>query len=174
MKICTKCKEQKEINEFHVFKNNKDGLSNKCKNCKKEYDVNYRKSDKVQNMQKSKSYRDRKREYKKYRFNTDLRIQMLHSAKSRAKKLNLDFNIDIEDIIIPEYCPILGIKLERKEYGKGLSFQPNSPSLDKIIPELGYTKGNIIVLSMKANVMKNNATKEELKLFSKNIMKIFN
>ena len=172
MKICTKC--NKEKTEFHLFKKNKDGLSNMCKDCKKEYDVKYRKSDKVQNAQKSKYYRDRKREYQKYRFNTDLRIQLLQSAKARAKKLNLDFNIDIEDIIIPEYCPILEIKLERKEYGKGLSFQPNSPSLDKIIPELGYIKGNIIVLSMKANVMKNNATKEELKLFSENIMKIFN
>lgn len=65
-------------------------------------------------------------------------------------------------------------KLERKEYGLGKSFQPNSPSLDKIIPQLGYVKGNIIVMSMKANIMKANATKEELINFSKNILKIFN
>ena len=173
MKICTKCKTQKEESEFHKCSMNKDGLYNNCKSCKKEYDINYRKSDKIQNLQKSDKYRDRKKEYQKFRFNSDPRLQLLISAKFRAKKNNLPFNLELEDIIIPEYCPILEIKLERKEYGKGKSFQPNSPSLDKIDPKLGYIKGNIIVISMKANAMKYNATKEELVNFSKNILKIF-
>lgn len=174
MKICTKCNTEKENSEFHVCKKNKDGLYKHCKSCKKEYDSIYRKSDKVQIHQKSLKVRDRKREYKKYRFETDPRDQLLISAKFRAKKNNLPFDLEIDDIIIPEYCPILEIKLERKEYGKGGSFQPNSPSLDKIIPNLGYVKGNIIVISMKANAMKSNATKEELTKFSQNILKIFN
>ena len=174
MKICTKCKTEKEDCEFHKDSNKEDGLNSHCKSCKKKYDIKYRKSDKVQDAQKSKGYRDRKKEYHKFRFETDPRLQLLISARFRAKKNNLPFNIEMEDIIIPEYCPILEIKLERKEYGLGGSFQHNSPSLDKIDPELGYVKGNIIVISMKANVMKHNATKEELKLFSENIMKIFN
>jgi hypothetical protein len=32
----------------------------------------------------------------------------------------------------------------------------NTPSLDKIIPSLGYVKGNVAVISWKANVMKSN------------------
>lgn len=171
-KLCSYCKETKELEDFHLNIRNKDGYSNACKNCKKEYDKTYRKSDKIQDFYKSESYRDRKREYRKLRFEIDLENQLLLQARARAKKNNLPFNITIEDIVIPEFCPILEIKLERKEYGKGGSFQRNSPSLDKIDPKLGYVKGNVIVISMKANVMKNNATKEELLNFSKNIIKI--
>lgn len=173
MKICKKCGLNKDNSEFHKCSRNKDGLFNNCKSCKKEYDSLYRKSDKIQKLYKSKVYRNYKKEYQKFRFKTDPRLQLLISARHRAKKNNLPFNIELEDISIPEYCPILEIKLERKEYGKNGSFQPSSPSLDKIVPELGYVKGNVIVISMKANAMKYNATKEELVNFSKNILKIF-
>ena len=172
MKICTKCYINKELDDFHNMKVNKDGKSHWCKTCKKEYDKIYRQSDKIQSLYKSKYYRDTKKEYQRYRFETDFRRQLLIQAKARAKKNNLSFDIEIEDIIVPEICPILEIKLERKPYGERGSFRPNSPSLDKIIPELGYIKGNIIVISMKANIMKCNATQEELLLFAKNINKL--
>lgn len=172
MKICTNCKIEKKIVEFHKNCNTKDGYVNKCKSCVKEYDEIYRKSDKVQNHQKSKRHRDRKLEYRKLRFTQDPRILLRQSAKTRANKANLPFNLEVEDIIIPEYCPILDIKLERKEYGKGGSFQPNSPSLDKIIPSKGYVKGNVMVISMKANIMKCNASIEELIKFSENMIKL--
>ena len=45
----------------------------------------------------------------------------------------------------------------------GTKDKQKSPSLDRIIPEKGYVKGNIIVVSLKANTMKNNATIEEIK-----------
>ena len=38
-----------------------------------------------------------------------------------------------------------------------------SPSLDRIDPNRGYTKDNIIVMSYRANRIKNDATKEEIK-----------
>lgn len=163
----------KSLEDYHKDKRTKDNLYKWCKECKKEYDKKYRKTDKVKNLYKSISYRNRKREYKKFRSESDPRLQMFISAKSRAKQNNLAFNIQLEDIIIPEYCPLLDIRLERKPYGQGGSFQANSPSLDKIIPELGYIKNNIMVISMKANAMKYNATIEELKTFSNNILKIF-
>lgn len=84
--------------------------------------------------------------------------QILNSARARAKKKNLPFNINIDDIIIPELCPVLGIKLER---GVGKS-GPNSPSIDRIIPNLGYVKGNIMIISHKANTIKNNSTIKEI------------
>lgn len=171
MKKCKKCNNSKDSDQFHKNKNSKDGLNVWCKECKIDYDKKYRKSDKVQNAQRSQKYRDRKKEYQKY-LSLDPRFHLLQSAKARAKKYNLPFNIDISDIIIPKYCPILEIVLEKKEYGKGGSFQSNSPSLDKIVPELGYVKGNVVVISMKANIMKANATIDELIKFSKNIIKI--
>lgn len=37
VKICSKCKEEKEICEFNKDKTRKDGFENKCKECKKKY-----------------------------------------------------------------------------------------------------------------------------------------
>jgi hypothetical protein len=100
------------------------------------------------------------RENKDYRRTKEGSINYLYkSAKNRSKKYNILFNIELDDIVIPNVCPVLGIQLIQ---GDGVSFD-GSPTLDRIIPELGYTKGNIIVVSMKANRIKNNATLEELK-----------
>ncbi len=85
--------------------------------------------------------------------------RILKYAKKRAKKFNRDFTIDIDDIIVPENCPILNIPLI---HGVGKSTD-NSPSLDRINSDLGYIKENIRVISMKANRMKQDCTIEELK-----------
>ena len=99
---------------------------------------------------------------KKYKENKPrpLEKQIFNSAKARAKRRKLPIDINLEDIIVPEYCPVLGIKLSR---GNGKS-QPNSPSLDRIKPELGYVKTNIKIISHKANTIKNNSTIEEIEL----------
>ena len=89
-----------------------------------------------------------------------LELQILNSAKARAKKKNLPINIGVEDIIVPEFCPVLGVRLER---GIGKA-QWNSPSLDRINPKLGYVKGNIMIISHKANTIKQNASTEEIRL----------
>ena len=83
---------------------------------------------------------------------------LLMNTKNRAKTKNIPFNLTLEDIKIPEYCPVLGIKLS-KGTGRPAS---NSPSIDKIIPSLGYTKGNIIIVSYRANMIKTDATYEEI------------
>jgi hypothetical protein len=88
---------------------------------------------------------------------------MYHEAKKRAKSKGLPFTIDKKDISIPELCPILNIPLI---VGEG-SASDNSPSLDKYIPALGYTKDNVNVISNKANVMKSNANTEEVLLLYK-------
>ena len=85
--------------------------------------------------------------------------QMVSSAKMRAKKLGLDFNITPDDISIPEVCPILGIPLFKSDK-QGAN--PNSPSLDRLIPKKGYVKGNVWVISKLANYTKNSASFEEL------------
>jgi len=79
-------------------------------------------------------------------------------AKRRAKRDNIDFTILVGDIVIPTICPVLNIPLV-KNRGK-CSF--NSASVDRINPKLGYVKGNIMVISFKANLMKNDASFEEI------------
>jgi hypothetical protein len=79
-------------------------------------------------------------------------FQLFNAAKARAKKEKIPFNIEIEDVVVPEICPILGIKIDLDN----IEMQSNkSPSLDKIIPNVGYVKGNIQVLSLMANRLKN-------------------
>ena len=81
--------------------------------------------------------------------------KMVRDAKRRALKSGLAFNITHEDVVIPEVCPLLGLPLKRGD-------RDACPTLDRINSSRGYTRGNIWVLSMKANRIKNNATVEEL------------
>jgi 5-methylcytosine-specific restriction endonuclease McrA len=43
MKICSKCKVDKDINEFHKNKSKKDGRATECKLCKRQQDIKYKK-----------------------------------------------------------------------------------------------------------------------------------
>lgn len=92
---------------------------------------------------------------------------ILHRAEIRAKKHNLEFNITAGDVVIPKVCPILEVPLVIGTKGN----YEYSPSIDRIDNTKGYIKGNIQIISKKANSMKNSATKEELKMFCKNILR---
>jgi hypothetical protein len=82
-------------------------------------------------------------------------------ARIRARKDGLPFTITRSDIVIPEMCPVLGIPLRRNVGGK--AGNDNSPTVDKIIPALGYTPSNSAVISSRANRLKSDATSEELR-----------
>src|SRR4051812_27791939 len=73
-------------------------------------------------------------------------IALFRSARERAKRYDIPFNLTEDDVIIPSLCPILGIPLKLNEGHPKF----DSPSVDRIIPSLGYIKGNIIVISHKA------------------------
>ena len=95
---------------------------------------------------------------------------MYSRVKSRAKKQDIPFDITLEDIIIPEICPVLGLKLEWNFGRQG--YFPNSPSVDKIKPHLGYTKGNVRVISARANLLKSDATSAEMSLILEDLREI--
>lgn len=87
---------------------------------------------------------------------------MLGSAKARAKKGGLPFNLELADIVIPTVCPLLGIPIVEGHLKGKQGPSPGSPSLDRLRPERGYVKGNVWVISHRANVIKQNATPDEL------------
>lgn len=83
---------------------------------------------------------------------------MWEAARGRAKRKKLPFNIEVSDIIIPEVCPVLGLSLE---INKGTP-KSNSPVLDKIENDKGYVKGNVRVISSRANRIKSDLTVDQV------------
>jgi len=143
---CNKCKSWKAKDNFNF---RQDGKSRNCKKCEDDY--------RRANLSKINEY------CKKYK-KKNIEQTMLSAAKARSKEFGLQFNIDISDIVVPDLCPVLGMKLSTE------GSKQNSPSLDRIFPEYGYTKGNVRVISWRANWIKNNATPEEIeKLFMDSI-----
>jgi hypothetical protein len=94
-------------------------------------------------------------------------VRMFRSAKQRAKQSGIVFDLVIEDIIIPAVCPLLNIPIFAHKGQKGP--RANSPSLDRLHPTKGYVRGNVWVISYRANAIKQNATLEELELLTLNL-----
>ena len=184
MKRCSRCGTVKQFEEFAVHNREKDGRQSWCKVCKssqkkEKYSYlndtsNPRKGvclncgEEFLLLTKNRKYCSnnckslwnegsvKRKEWK----SLNAEKQMLYRIKFHAKAKGIPFELQVSDIIIPEKCPVLGITLER---GKDRA-SDNSPSLDKINPALGYIPGNVRVLSQRANLLKSNATVEELRL----------
>jgi len=88
--------------------------------------------------------------------------RLLKDAKKRAKEFNREYNIELEDIIIPDICPILLIPIQSKIGNGSGKCSGNSPSVDRVDSSRGYIKGNIRVISLNANRLKQNSTIEQL------------
>lgn len=74
-----------------------------------------------------------------------------YRAKKRAEKLRIAFDLPLQAVVIPTFCPVLDVRLV---IGEGRL--PESPSLDRINPNIGYVVGNCRVISDKANRLKSN------------------
>jgi hypothetical protein len=99
----------------------------------------------------------RRNELQKAWARNNIESVLLTHARKRAKDLGLDCTITKEDIIVPEFCPALGIPL----FYSDDRASENSPSIDRFDLSKGYVKDNIHVISHKANRVKNNATPDE-------------
>ncbi len=93
----------------------------------------------------------------------------INACRHRAKKNGLDFNLDDDDFVIPDVCPILGLPL-RKTWG-GSGNKDLTPSIDRMDNALGYVKGNTMVISKKANRLKSDMTLQELESFCANMLR---
>lgn len=84
---------------------------------------------------------------------------LVWQARDRARRFGLPCDLNTGDLTIPEFCPVLGIPIERNP-GTG-KWHANAPSVDRIKPALGYVKGNVRVISWRANNLKRDGTAEE-------------
>lgn len=79
------------------------------------------------------------------------------AARKRAREQRIPFDLHWRDLHVPDTCPILGTPIIK---GGDLN---DLPSLDKIVPTLGYVRGNVQIVSNRANRLKSDATIEELR-----------
>ena len=116
-------------------------------------------------------------EYKRNNPHLIITTNMLCNARKRANRLGIPFDLTIEYLrelaFAATHCPLLGIELRWKaSYGQSNGHSRpflNSPSLDRIVPEKGYVRGNVAIISHKANTMKSNASVEEIIALSQRI-----
>ncbi len=94
----------------------------------------------------------------------DPRYKMLASAKLRAKAAGRECTVTLDDIVVPEFCPLLGVKITTGTR----QVKTNSPTLDRKDSTKGYVPDNIWVISWRANRIKSDSTLEEMKLLVKN------
>ena len=131
---CTNCFQMLPFSSYHKHSGCWAGINVVCKDCR---------------IPKSKeAVQKQSTEYKLY-----------HAAKSRSAFKGTEFGLELTDIVIPDKCPVFGVKFDRTYKWR--------PSLDRIDSTKGYTKDNVWVISNLANMMKNTATLEELRMFGK-------
>lgn len=102
--------------------------------------------------------------YAKWGDKDDSALYTAKRAKFRAKAANANrlgkiWDIKFGDLDWPTHCPILGLELNYFHSYR----QENSPSFDCITPDKGYIKGNVAIISYRANRIKNDGSAEEHK-----------
>lgn len=136
MKLCKGCNQLKSLDNFKYAVTNKDKKTNTCKTCIAKYN------------------RDR--------YRSDPFVQYIRGKRSESKKKNIPFDLDIDYLknIWTGVCPIFNIPVSiGQEFPKNYQ---TSAHLDRLIPSKGYVKGNVNFISGRANVIKHDASVEEL------------
>lgn len=95
--------------------------------------------------------------------NGGLKDQLCWRARWRAEKKGMEATITPKDLEWPTHCPVLGMELD---YTHADGKKNNRPSLDRWDNSKGYVPGNVFVISWRANMLKSNATADELEKIS--------
>ena len=173
-KICSACKQVKGVSLFYKNRSSQDGYSHECKECRADYDKKYYEKNKEKITARVNKYRQENNEAVKirkanYRQRTkgkrpNILNALLGSARGRAKLKKLPFDLTMEwiETVVVSHCPITLEPLDwtRDQMVDGKP-SPNSPSIDKIIPELGYVQSNCAIISHRGNSIKSNGTIDE-------------
>lgn len=95
---------------------------------------------------------------------------VLVQARLRAERVGVPFALTYDNLPpCPSVCPVLGIPMARS----GAKSNSNTPSLDRIVPELGYVPGNVQWISYRANSMKRDASPSELRKFANWVLDMY-
>lgn len=172
---CSQCKNIKDVTEFYPSKQYpKRGYGYRCIECCQHRALDYHYDNREKLLDKWKIKRDNLTQEQKEDianksknwYRKDIRKRLLWRAKDRSNRLGLDCNLTVEDIVIPEKCPLLEIPFKYgSKHDKWFTY-----SIDRIDNTKGYIKGNIQIISYLANTMKSQAAIPQLITFAKNIL----
>ena len=171
-KVCNVCKQVKDLSMFHKSKSNRYGRRPQCKSCRSNTMSEYYETNKEKILVRQNNYyntgqvRTRmKEDYgRRRREEAYVLTLLLRGAKKRAKAKELPFDLTIEwlETMMVSHCPITLQPIDwLKEQVVDGKVGPNSPSIDKIIPELGYVQSNCAIISHRGNRIKSDGTIDE-------------
>lgn len=132
-KKCQTCKQDKPFSEFHKNRRGSYGLEHFCKECRK--------------VKAAKSYKNNF-----FSFMTRLK-------RSSCKKKGIPFDLDAAFLrsLWKNNCPICSRTLSTHSKTEDSQY-----ALDRIVPSLGYTKGNVEFICQRCNRIKYDASSLEL------------
>jgi len=171
-KTCSRCHRVKPLESFHKQSARKNGHKAACKDCEcararahyqnhKDYYTKY-----AQDYMRRPGVRARTTARENAQRRTVPERIIFGLAKRRAKCNNVPFSLEKSDIVVHTVCPV---------FGTPMSYQPDptrrqhdgSPTLDRIDPGRGYVKGNVCVISWRANRIKSDATLAEIEAIAR-------
>ena len=165
MLTCSKCKVSQNESGFYRNCRKKNGYRSWCKKCY----AAYQQSPKGRESQKK--YRtenpDKMLEYiVQYKAKNPILFRAYHvlsNIRIRSKKNNIPFDITKQNLIDmqneSDTCPCC---FEPFDFNLNGPNDPHSPSVDRIIPELGYVKSNVKMICFRCNQQKNDSSIEQL------------
>ena len=171
VKICKGCNRELPHSAFNKDNARPDGLRSRCRECAAAYfQSKYKDPEwKKQHNARSKQWR----ETLKSEAPEDLwAIDATANAKQRAKRgaFLCDIDVDYVRSLVVNTCPLLGLPIVYDQ----TKLSDRSPTLDRKNPALGYTRGNLAVISHRANRLKSDSTIEELEKLLKNLVQYMN
>lgn len=167
-KVCKHCGRKLPLSEFYI--NSRKGYYRpECKECTRKKTRARRKEDpeKYRAKEREAYYRNHEKSIKELskryykRKKEDYFLYYIYNKKGYCRKNNLIWDLDKEYLasIWTDVCPVFGVPLVKRTE----EFSDNTAELDRIVPSLGYIKGNVRWISRRANRLKSDATIDELK-----------
>ena len=157
-KVCSKCEgSYPATRKFFTSANNRSGLHANCKEC-------LRKAGRLGVSKISENRRKRKVKDPCRERGKSLRQAM----RERALKVNVPFDTDFftasylsKWLFEVKTCPCCGVEL-LQTYSFNRVVAKNSPSFDRVRPELGYVQGNVALICHRCNTLKSDFTLTDL------------
>lgn len=164
-KTCPYCGVRKNRNDYYPNKKGPKGMQVYCKPCISVKNKDNHNKNKEDRNVRARSWHEANKEHahatEKARRLANPELTLWRLARTRAQRQGTEFNIEVSDIVIPVVCPALGIPII---YNPMKDVRPDSsPTIDRVDTTRGYLKGNVQVISMRANRLKADMDEDTLR-----------